>query len=680
MTNTRRILATLFVVAMPLSAQQQQGTTNAVSPFDVSNRDTTCAACTDFYKFANGGWIKQAQIPAAYPMWGTLIELTDRTEKQYTAVIKDAAKNAAAAKRGSDEWKIGTFFAACMDSAKIEAQGTQPLKPTFDAIAKIKSSSDVAPAFVKLEELMGIAPFSAGAGGDLKNSKVTITTFGQAGLGLPNRDFYFRTDAPAENIRKAYVDNIAKLMQLAGDTPEQATAAAQRVMAVEMRLAGGSLSPVQMRNPTALYNRMTVDSLDRMVPHLQLSKFLAAQGVKTKDVVVTSPGFLRTLDSMLVDVPVADWQAYLRWRAVNVSSSYLPAAFVNQRFAYTRMLSGARELLPRERRCVATTNALLGEPVGREYVKRYFSADAKAAALELIGNLEAVLRERISALDWMSDSTKQQALAKLGTLRKKIGYPDTWTDYSKLQIKGELIADLHSARRWANARSWEKVDQPVDKTKWFVNPQTVDAFYNALNNEIVFPAGILQAPVFDPKADLAVNYGAIGAIIGHELTHGFDDTGRQFDASGNLRDWWTAKDAEQYKTRTQLVVDQFNGYTVLDSVTHVNGKLTLGENLSDLGGLTIAYYAMQKALTAHGRPGPIEGFTPEQRFFLSYANAWRRSARPELIRQAVATDVHAPWELRANGPLSNLPEFKAAWGCKDGDPMVRADSLRARIW
>jgi len=678
--SLRRIVTILVVAAAPLAAQQQQGEP-ARSPFDVRNRDTTCAACKDFYTFANGGWVKGASIPAAYPMWGTLIELQDRTEKQYTAVIQDASKAVATASPTSDQWKIGTYFNACMDTTRIESLGTAPLKPAFDVIASIKSSNDVAPALVKLEGLTGLAPFSAGEGADFKNSKVMVTNLGQGGLGLPDRDFYFRTDARSEGIRKAYVDHITKLFQLLGDAPEQAAAGAQHVMAVEMRLAGSAMSQVQMRNPTAVYNRMTLDSLDRMVPRLQFRKFLAAQGVNVKDVVVNQPAFLRTLDSMVVDVPASDWQTYLRARVVNSAANALPAAFVNQSFQYRRQLSGARELLPRERRCVASTNGVLGQPLGREYAKRYFSPESKAAALELIGNLEAVLRERIAQLDWMTDSTKQQALLKLAAVRRKIGYPDKWNDFSKLEVKpGEYYENMQRARRWADARNWAKADKASDKDEWFANPQTVDAYYNAVNNEIVFPAGILQAPVFDAKADDAVNYGAIGAVIGHEMTHGFDNTGRQFDATGNLRDWWQPSDAEKYTAKTQLVVDQFNGYTVLDSVTHVNGKQTLGENLSDLGGLTIAYYAMQKALAKHGRPAAIDGFTPEQRFFLSYANSWRRTVRSEYLRMQVNTDAHAPWELRVNGPLSNLPEFKAAWGCKDGDPMVRSDSLRARIW
>jgi putative endopeptidase len=683
MTHLRRTIAVLLLASSaPLAAQQQQGAAApALSPFDVSNRDTTCAACTDFYKYANGGWISRASIPGAYPMWGTLIELQDRTEQQVRSVVDDAAKGLASAQRGSDAWKIGTLYNTCMDSAKIESLGTAPLRPILGAIATIKTNADLAPAFIRLEEIAGIAPFSAGEGPDFRDSKVNVTSFGQGGLGLPDREFYFRTDARSEGVRKAYVEHIGKMFELLGESPEAATAAAQRVLAIEMRLAKASLNGVQMRNPAALYNRMTLDSLDRMAPRLQLPKFLAAQGVKVREVVVAQPAFFRTLDSMVVDVPAADWQMYFRYRAANSASGALPAAFVNQSFAYRRQLSGQREQLPRARRCLAATQSVLGEAVGREYVKRYFSAESKAAALELIGNLKAVLRDRIAALDWMSDSTKLQATAKLDAMRLKIGYPDTWRDYSKLELRdGEYLESLQRARRWANTRNWEKAGKPVDKTTWFTSPQTVDAFYNPLNNEIVFPAGILQAPVFDAKADLAMNYGAIGAIIGHELTHGFDDTGRQFDAIGNLRDWWTETDATNYKSRTQIVVDQFNGYTMLDTATKVNGKLTLGENISDLGGLTIAYYAMQRALEKQGRPAPIDGFTQEQRFFLSFANAWRRVARPEFVRQMLNVDTHAPWELRANGPLSNMPEFKAAFGCKDGDAMVRPENVRARVW
>jgi putative endopeptidase len=676
------VIALLLAVAVPLAAQQQQGNAaaSAVSPFDVSNRDTTCAACADFYRFANGGWVSRATIPGAYPMWGTLIQLQESTEKQYRTVVEDAAKNVATAPRGSDEWKIGTLYNACMDSTRIESLGAAPLDPAMKAIAKIRSSKDVAKALVTMESLAGMAPISAGEAADFRNSKVMVTQLGQGGLTLPDRDFYFRADQRSAAMRKLLVEHMGKMFQLLGDSPEQATANAQTVMNFELRLASASMNIAQMRNPAGVYNRMTVDSLERMVPRLQLKKFLAAQGVKTKEVVVNQPAFLRTLDSMVVDVPAADWRTYYRWRVVNSAAGALSSPFVNENFAFRRNFGGQRELLPRQRRCLATANGVLGEAVGREYVKHYFTPEAKAAALELIGNLQEVLRERIAALDWMSDATKQEALAKLQAVTKKIGYPDQWRDYSKLEIRGEFYADMQRARRWSNERNWAKADKPVNRAEWFVNPQTVDAFYNPLNNEIVFPAGILQAPVFDANADLALNYGAIGAVIGHEMTHGFDDQGRRFDAAGNLRDWWTADDASRYEAKAKLVVDQFNGYTVLDSATHVNGKQTLGENISDLGGLTIAYYAMQKALAKHGRPGAIEGFTQEQRFFLAYANVWRRVARPEYVRQAVNVDVHAPWELRVNGPLSNMPEFRQAWGCGEGEGMVRVDSLRARIW
>jgi putative endopeptidase len=454
------------------------------------------------------------------------------------------------------------------------------------------------------------------------------------------------------------------------------------VLALETRLAGASMPRVAMRDPNATYHKMSLAEFQAITPHIDMKRYLDQVGAGTVTVVnVRQPDFFRTVDTLVTTVPLEDWKAYLRWRAASSASPALSSAFVNQSFSWQQNLSGAKELRPRWKRCAGATNAVLGEAVGEEYVRRTFTPAAKARALAMVNNLRDVLRERIGQLAWMSDSTKSQALVKLNAFTRKIGYPDKWRDYSALQVKqGAFAENLQAATRFSNAREWKKLGKPVDRTEWAMTPPTVNAYYSPLLNEIVFPAGILQPPFYDAGADDAVNYGGMGAVIGHEMTHAFDDQGRQFDASGNLRDWWTAQDAAAYKARAQLVSDQFDRYTVLDSATHVNGKLTLGENLADLGGLTIAYAAFQKSLAGKARPANIDGFTPEQRFFLSWAQVWRESSRPEAARVQVNTNPHAPAQWRVNGPLSNMPEFARAFSCKAGDPMVRADSLRAQIW
>jgi putative endopeptidase len=667
------------------SAQQPAGSVAHVALFERSAFDTTCAPCRDFYGYVNGGWIKQAQIPPAYPAWGTFFAVADRTDSIARQVIVDAARDVQRLPKGSNAWKIGTFYVACMDTARIEVLGTAPIRPLLDLIASIRTRDDLSRTLGALERDAGLAPFGLLMGPDLRNTRQYAMYAVQGGLSLPNRDYYLRNDARSDAMRRAYTLHVAKMLALTGETEEQADTNAQRIMALETKLASASMGPVQLRDQNAQYNKMMIADLQRLTPHLSWTRYLGQLGVlgisPSTPIIVRQPEFFRALDTLLATVPVGDWRAFMRWRALNGAARVLPAAFVNEDFEFQRNLSGARSLLPRDRRCGSATNAALGEAVGQEYVKRAFTTESKARALKMVDNLQAVLRERISQLEWMSDSTRGQALAKLDAFRRKIGYPDQWRDFSTLPVKpGAYLENVRAATQWANARDWGKLGKPVNRTEWAVLPFRVDAFYYSPNNEIIFPAGILQPPFFDPAADDAVNYGAIGAVIGHEMTHGFDDSGRQFDASGNLRDWWTKTDAERYNAHAKLVVDQFDAYTVLDSATHVNGKLTLGENIADLGGVKIAYLALQKALAQSGRPAPIDGYTPEQRFFLSYALLWRQIARPEALRMRLNVDTHAPLNWRVNGPLSNMPEFAAAWSCKTGDPMVRPDTLRARIW
>jgi putative endopeptidase len=436
-----------------------------------------------------------------------------------------------------------------------------------------------------------------------------------------------------------------------------------------------------MRDPVATYHKMTLAEFGQMTPHVNWSRYLKQEGAKTTaDVNVRAPSYFKALDSLIVATPVDSWKAYLRWHVTNGASGSLSSPFRKEAFRWQQITSGVRQQQARVKQCAAATNAALGEAVGQDWIKRNFSPEAKARAATMVDNLVSALRDRINGLDWMSQPTKVQAVAKLNAFLRKVAYPDKWRDYSTLAIKpGSYYDNQRVVAEWNSERSWARVGKAPDRTEWSMTPPTVNASYSSSLNQIQFPAGILQPPFFDPNADDAVNYGALGAVIGHEMTHGFDDSGRQFDAQGNLRDWWTPQDAAKYKAAAQLVVDQFNGYTVVDTMSHVNGRQTLGENIADLGGLTVAYYAMEKAI-ANKPHTKIDGFTPEQRFFLGWAQVWRGLSRPEAELQSLKTNAHSPGKWRVDGPLSNMPEFRKAWGCKEGDRMVRPENLRARIW
>ena len=682
MTFTPFRLAAALVAVVGAAVTAGGQTSAAARAIDRANMDTTCRACADFNQYANGGWMTRATIPAAYSVWGSFQELSDKNEMVVHAILDSAAAGVSSAPPGSNAWKIGVFYGSCMDSARVESLGMKPLEPTLAAVAAIASNAQLGRAFGALDRRADLAPFGIGAGQDPKRSTDVIVDLGQGGLGLPERDYYLRTDAKSAALRDRYVEHVTRVFALIGETPAESKADAGKVMALETRLAQASMPRVAMRDPNAVYHKMSLAQLQQLTPHIDWSSYLrdvGAKGVTTVN--VRQPAFMQTLDTLVATAPIDQWRAYLRWRAASGASGALSSPFVNEGFAWSQNLTGAKELLPRWKRCAAVTNAALGEAVGEEYVRRTFTPEAKARALAMVNNLRDALRDRIGRLTWMSDSTKRLALVKLDAFTRKIGYPDKWRDYSAMRLqKDAYLENRRAASQWAAARDWAKIGKPVDRTEWGMTPPTVNAYYNPSMNEIVFPAGILQPPFYDPNADDAVNYGGMGAVIGHEMTHGFDDQGRQFDAHGDLRDWWTAQDAAAYKTRTQLVSDQFDAYTVVDSSTHVNGKLTLGENLADLGGLTIAYAAYEKSLAGKPRPAAIDGFTPEQRFFLSWAQVWRERMRPEQQRLLVNTNPHAPAQWRVNGPLSNMPEFAKAFGCKPGDAMVRADSIRAQIW
>jgi putative endopeptidase len=672
-------LTLLFAFAASLRGQVPAQTV----PFDRANLDTTVKACQDFYQFANGGWLSRATIPGDYSSYGAFDQLFDSNQALLRTILDSSVVRVKSGqyKPGTGEWKVGTFYTTCMDTAAIERLGAAPLKPGLDRIAAINSVASLTRALGELEKTYGLAPISEGSSQDSKDAANTIAGLYQGGLSLPNAEYYTKTDTASVNMRAKFTASVARMFQLLGDSPEKSRAEANTVLAMETQLAKGSRTPIQLRDVVNNYHGMTLKQVDSLTPHFSWAQFYTALGSPIPNKIdVGQPEFFQNFDRMLISVPIADWKTLLRWRLVKQSAPLLSTPFVKENFEFNKLFTGATEISPRWKRCVNATDNYLGELLGQEFVARKFTPAAKARAVTIVDNLVRELRSRIEGLSWMGPETKQQALVKLDAFNRKIGYPDKWRDYSRLEIRPTgYYANVLAGQQWASARDWAKINKPTDRTEWGMTPPTVNAYENPLLNEIVFPAGILQPPFYDPKADDALNYGAMGAVIGHEMSHAFDDQGRQYDKAGNMRDWWTKEDAGRYDTEAQKIVTQFDAYTVLDTATHVQGKLTLGENIGDFGGLTVAYAAMKRALAAHPQP-VIDGFTPEQRFFLGWAQVWRELDRPEFLRFLVASNPHPPAKWRVNGPLSNMPEFQAAFGCREGDPMVRATQLRARIW
>ncbi len=678
--------AALAAVLSPVAQAQRAQT----KPLDRANLDTTCAPCTDFYQFANGTWLGKQTIPPDKSGLGAFGMLGDKNQEVVQHIVDDDAKlvRGGETKAGTNEWKIGTFYMSCLDTVAMEKVGFKPIKAQLDAIAAIKNTDDV----VKTFGLRGagggggrgggggLAPFSLGPSTDPRNSKMVIVSANQGGLVL-NREDYLGTNERAVKRRADYVEHVARTLKLLGENDGQAKASAAAILMLETALAKISIPQADMRDPNSTYHKMALAEFGKMTPHLDWARYIKQQGGKNVgDVNVRTPTFFTALDSLLPATGVADWKAYLRWHATNSAMASLSGAFRAESFHWQQITSGVLQQESRVKLCAAATNGALGEAVGQDWIKRNFTPEAKARATKMVDNLVSALRDRIKGLDWMSEVTKVQAVAKLDAFLRKIAYPDKWRDYSTLEIKtGSYYDNQKVVGEWNSERSWKRVGHAPDRAEWSMTPPTVNASYSSSLNQIQFPAGILQPPFFDAKADDAVNYGAIGAVIGHEMTHGFDDSGRQFDATGNLRDWWTPEDAAKYKSAAQLVVEQFNGYTVVDDQSHVNGRLTLGENIADLGGLTVAYFAMQKA-NGNKPKAKIDGFTQEQRFFLAWAQIWRGLQRPEAELQNLKTNAHSPGKWRVDGPLANMPEFKAAFGCKDGDAMVRPELIRARIW
>lgn len=649
------------------------------SGIDLANLDTTVAPGTDFYQYACGGWMKNHPLTDEYSQFGSFHQLAENNTKQLQELITEIAATEHAP--GSIDQKIGDLYKIAMDSVKLNKDGAAPILPLLQKIAAVKSSADVMPMMAELvNEGIG-SYFGFGVSADEKNSSMNIFQIGQGGIALGERDYYLATDSATQKIRDEYKKHIVKLFQLVGDDEATATKKMQAILEIETAIAKASKSRAELRDPEANYNKMTLDEFKKLTPDMDWDTYLNAIGAKgVNELVVGQVAPLQEVNKLLKIFPVEKHIAYLQGRVIRNAASYLSDDFRAEVFNFSgKVLSGAKEDRPRWKRTIGEIDDVLGEAVGQMYVQKYFPAAAKERMQHLVKNLQTALGERISNLEWMSDSTKQKALEKLNAFTVKVGYPDKWKDYTTLEIKNDSYwENMVRASRWQLADEMGRIGKPVDKSEWLMTPQTVNAYYNPTTNEICFPAGILQPPFFDMNADDAFNYGAIGVVIGHEMTHGFDDQGRQYDKEGNLTDWWNAADAENFKNRAQVMIDFFNNIEVLPGL-HANGEITQGENIADHGGLKVSYQAFKEA--TKDAPLPVkDGFTPEQRFYLAYANVWASNTRDEMIRMLTRMDVHSLAKWRVDGALPQIQEWYDAFGITENDSLYIAPEKRASIW
>jgi putative endopeptidase len=649
--------------------------------FDLANLDRSISPCDDFFHFAAGGWIKNNPIPPAYSRWGSFTILRDHNEDVLHTILEEAAKDNKAT-AGSNWQKVGDFYASCMDESQIESAGLKPLDAEFKRIADVKDTATLQAEIARLQRTGVNAVFGFGSEPDFKNSAQMIAGVAQGGLGLPDRDYYTRDQEKDKQLREAYLLHVTNMFKLLGDESATAAAEAKTVISVETLLANASMHRVDLRDPDKIYHKMPVAKLHELAPNVAWESFFKEVGAPTvTEINVGQPDFFAAVNAALASVSLDDWKAYMRWHLIHSVAAALSARFVEENFNfYGKTLEGQKEMLPRWRRCVESTDRQLGEALGQIYVQRAFPPEAKARALAMVKNLIAALHDDLSTLDWMGPATREQALKKLVAIQLKIGYPDKWRDYSGFRVdRGAYVENVRRGNDFENAYDVGKIGKPMNRAEWTMTPPTVNAYYNPLRNEIVFPAGILQPPFYDPNRDDAMNYGAMGAVIGHELTHGFDDQGSKFDAQGNLKNWWTDEDLKNFQARGECIVKQFDGFVVEPGLNE-NGKLVEGESIADLGGLTIAHNALLKSLEGKPAPAAIDGFTVDQRFFLGWAQVWAGSTRPERMRVIVNTDPHPVDRFRVNGPMSNIPAFAKAFGCNSNSEMVRPEAQRCRIW
>ena len=662
-------------VVTPAAVRDPSMPTAPASVISKANFDQTVQACTDFYTHANGGWLSTNPVPSDQTSWGSFNILADRINLDLRAILEAAAANKAAV--GSEKM-IGDYYSSAMDEAKIEELAAKPIAADLARIDALKNTRDIT-RYIREEQARGGALFNFYDGADFKNPEIIIGYAAQGGLGLPERDYYLREDSDSQKLLSQYQAHIAMMFVLSGRSALAANQAASNVLAFETRLAKVSMTRVEQRDPATRYRVVSIAQANKETPNFNWASLFEAMNLKIDKFSLSSPVFFAEVNKMLTDTDVAIWRDYFRWGTLRGSAMFLSKPFVDENFNfYSRTLRGAKEQRLRWKLMVDNTSNFLDEPLGQIYVAKHFPPEAKAQAMELITDLKSALKVRLENLDWMSAETKKQALEKFATFTPKIGFPESWRDFSSVAIKrDDFYGNAERIAEFNRRFNLNKIGKPTDHSEWGMSPQTVNAYYNPQLNEIVFPAAILQPPFFDPKADKALNYGGIGGVIGHELLHGFDDQGSKFDAKGAQRNWWTPADREKFEARTAKLEAQA-GRTKLVGLP-INGKLTMGENIADLGGTTIAYDALQLALKRS--PDPlVDGYTPEQRFFLNWAQIWRRNMAPESLKLMINTGPHSPSVFRTNGPLVNTPNFAKAFNCKAGDPMVADDASRVVIW
>ncbi len=663
--------------ALALCAQPSPAPKPASLRFDLATIDRSADPCVDFYQYACGTWVKNNPIPPDQSRWGRFSELQERNRAVLHEILEEAAKPDP--KRDPVTREIGDYYAACMDEKAIDARGIDPITPQLERIRGLKDKAQLAglAAYLQKEGMGGL--FDFGSGQDFKDSTQVIAQADQGGIGLPDRDYYIREDAKSAELRSKYVAHVARMFELLGETPDAAKAHADTIMRIETALAKGSLDNVSRRDPEKVYHKITRQELQSLTPAFRWNEYLMATNTPAFQTInVAWPDFFKALNTELQSASLDDWKTYFTWHLVHANATTLPSKFLRENFDFFgKTLTGAEEMRPRWKRCVDFTDNALGEALGQKFADRTFGKEGKARTLAMVDHLEKAVGQDIQALTWMTPATKQKAMVKLAAIKNKIGYPDHWRDYSSVTIKrDDALGNKARADQFEFQRQLNKIGKPVDRGEWEMTPPTVNAYYDPLMNDINFPAGILQPPFYDNDMDDAVNYGGIGMVIGHELTHGFDDEGSQFDAEGNLKNWWTPEDSKEFDQREACIVKEYSNFAVAPGV-NVNGKLTLGENTADNGGVRVALMALETALASRVRP-EIGGFSPEQRFFLSFGQIWCSNDRPEAERLQVQTDPHTPPRFRVNGVVQNMPEFQKAFSCKAGQPMAPANSCH--VW